>query len=377
MTWVPDRPLLGTLVLRALADIDAALGAEAALDPDAPEYVLAANAAAQADGVYGSAEQIARNIVPGRDNDPEALRRHSRNWLGDDDGPRTASPARLPIVDSGNSVDGTPIPTGTRFRTGDGALYETTEDLVVGTDDITVLSIAAEGETGYGASGNKVPGLTLTRVTEVDDLDTLWIVDGDPADGAIGGGADEETHDELADRTEFSAQNPPQAGTRANIEAWAREVPGVGKAWAYSWVRGPGTTTVFFTRSDPDNPLPDATLRNTVQAHLDEKIALHSDGIILVGEMVAHTVTPTIALKPNNSTTRSAAYAALREAIILRRKAGDGTWYLDRSWLTEALSAAVGEEGHTLTVPAADITPALGHLVVLAAFNAVTFTTKT
>lgn len=374
MAFDPDTPTPATLVQRAIADVDAELGAEAALNPDAPEYVLAAVAAGLAHGVYGTLRSVAKNIVPNADMDEAAALEHARHWLGNEDGRREASPATLPIVDDGSSDDGTEIPAGTRWRAGNGALYETIEDLVFGTDDITVQSIAAEGETGFGAEGNLTPGTTLTLVSEIvgGGLASTWTVDGDPADDPIGGGADQETIAELAERIEYAAQNPPSGGTAADYVRWAREVPGVVKAWAHARLRGFGTITVFFTRSDTSNPIPDSTLVDAVQEYLEEKAPLQV-GILYATAPVAQEVDFEIALKPNTATTRAAVTAALRAVFATRGEPGDGSTYFDITWLSEAISAAVGETGHTMTVPAADFTPALGYLPVL---GDITFSTK-
>jgi len=362
MSFEPDTPTIATLIQRAFADIDAELGAETALDENAPEYVLGAVTAGLGHGCYATIKSVAKNIVPSAECDEAALLEHARMWLGNDDGRREASPASLPITGTGTT--GTPIPAGTRFRASDGGLYETLEELIFETDNVVVQSIAVDGETGYGAEGNKVPGATLTLVDEVVGLDGEWTVDGDPADGAVGGGADQETLEELADRIEFAAQNPPSGGIGTDYERWAREVPGVGKSWAYARLRGPGTITVYFTRSDPDNPIPDAPLVALVQAHLDERAGLQV-GSVLATAPIAYAIDPVIAIKPNTATSQAAASAAMREAIAFYRRPGDGSTYFDRSWLTQALSGAVGETGHTLTTPAADFTPPVGRLPVL------------
>jgi uncharacterized phage protein gp47/JayE len=373
MAFEPDIPTIGTLVQRATADVNAELGADSALIDTSDEHVLAAVSAGLAFHCYGTLRNVAKNVVPSADNDETALAEHARFWLGNEDGRRDAAPATLPIVDDGSSVADTEIPAGTRWRGSDGALYENIELLVYGTDEIVVQSIAAEGEVGYGAGGNRVPGSVLTLVTEVPGLASSWEVDGDPADGPIGGGADQETLEALADRVEFAAQNPPGGGKSSDYVLWAREVAGVGKAWAYPRLRGPGTVDVFFTRADTTNPIPDVSLVANVQAHLDEMSPI-TVGVVFATAPVAAATPISIAIKPNNAATQAAVTAALRDAFLANAQPGNGTTiYFDRSWLTAAASSAVGELGHTLTVPAADFTPALGQLPTL---GAITFSTK-
>lgn len=372
MAFEPDTPTVGTLVGRAIASIDAALGAEQALIEGSDEYVLAAMSGGLAHGCYGSLRSVAKNIVPSAENDETALAEHARFWLGDEDGRRDAAPATLPLVDDGSSVADTEIPAGTRWRASDGALYESIVDFIYGTDDIEVQSISVEDEVGYGAEGNRIPGATLTLVDEVVGLASEWTVDGDPGDGAIGGGSDQETLAELAERVEFSAQNPPSGGTAPDYVRWARSVSGVGKAWAVARLRGPGTVTVWFTRSDTSSPIPDAPLVANVQERLDESTPLQV-GLAYAGTLVAYEVDITIAIKPNTAATRAAVTSALEDAIIARAEPGNGVDYFDRSWLTEAASQAAGETGHDMTIPAADFVVPLGNYPIL---GTITFSTK-
>lgn len=372
MAFEPEIPTLQTLVGQSVADIDVALGIETALLDTQPEFVLATNNATMAHGNYLAIRRVARNIVPGADNDEDALAAHARNWLGNDDGKRPAAPATLTLVGSGTA--GTPIPTGTRWRrTSDSALYATTADLVFETDDVEVTAIAAdEDEAGWGAAGNTVPGATMTLVDEIAGLDAEWTVDGDPADGAVGGGADEETHEALAARVEDRAQNPPRGGTLADYEAWAREVSGVGQAWARKGLYGPGTVQVFIVRDNADDPEADAELVENTQDHIDT-VSPAQAGAVTVAAASPYSISITVAIKPNTDAMQSAVEAALREAIALYAFTSDGEEYFDRSWLTQALSNTVGEIGHTMTVPAADIPLTIGRFPVL---GTITFSTK-
>lgn len=373
MPFEPQIPTLSALVSQSVADIDVALGVETALLDTQPAFVLATNSATMAHGNYLAIRRVAQNIVPGVANDPEALIDHARNWLGNDDGKRPAAPARLTIVGSGTTA--TVIPLGSRWRRdSDSALYETTvADLVFETDEITVTAIAAaDGEAGWGASGNTTPGSGMTLVSEIVGLDAEWTVDGDIADGPIGGGSDEETHEALADRVEQRAQNPPRGGTLGDYEAWAREVSGVGQAWAYKGLSGPGTITIFIVRSDPNEPEADSALVLNVQEYVDT-VSPAQAGAVQVVAASPLSVTIAAAIKPNTAATQAACDTALEEAFALHASAGDGTLYFDRSWLTAALSGAVGEIGHTLTTPAADFSVPLGRIPVL---GTTTYSTK-
>lgn len=363
MPFEPAIPTIAALQARAVSDIDVALGVEQALLDTQPEFVLATNAAALAYGNYLALRHLALQVIPSASNDDDVLDQHARLWLGASEGRRAASPATLTIVGSGTA--GTTVPSGTRWRSSTGALYATAAELEFGTDDIRVTAIAAnDTEPGWGASGNLVPGVTLTLADEVVGLDAEWTVDGDPLDGPVGGGADRETSAELAARIEFRAQNPPRGGTLEDFEAWAREVAGVGQAWAYKGLAGPGTVTVFFVRDDATNPIPDSTLVANVQAYLDLKAPAQA-GVIQAVAPSPVALNPRLLLKPNTAATRAASTASINETVALRSVASDGSIYFDISWLSEAVSTAVGEEGHTLTAPVADVQLAIGEIAVV------------
>lgn len=354
-------PTLERLVNRARADVEAALSNGAAWLRRVVEYGIAPVWAGLAYGLYGRLPTLANDIVPGPQNSPDGLRAHASQWLGSTGNP--AQPATLPIT--GTGTEGTTISIGTIFRRADGALYSTAVEYTFGVDQVEVVSTAAEGETGYGASGNTIVGAELTLVSEVPGIDGTWTVDGTPGE-TVGAGADQETHESLADRVSARGAEPPAGGRAADFVAWAREVSGVGEAWAYAGINGPGTVTVFFIRSDPDNPIPDSTLVAAVQAYVVEQAPVAA-GTIQVLAPTAVALDPVVAIRPNTTAIQEAATASMRAEVLLRRSPGDGTdsVYFDRSWLTDALSDALGEEGHTLTSPATDVALAIGELPVL------------
>ncbi len=359
-TYELEVPTLQQLVRRAQSDMEAELGTEAALLRKTPERVFATVAAGLAFGTYGKQISTARNIVPSADNNPEALEKHALLWLGDEDGKKPAAPAQLPI--SGTGVADTPIPANRRWRRDpDGVLYENQDASVFSAaTPVIVQSIALEGEPGFGADGNTVAGQTLTLVTPVVGLDAEWTVDGDPLDPAVGGGADEETQEALAARVENRAQNPPRGGAIGDYVSWALEVPGVGQAFEVVGLSGAGTITVFIVRADIDSPLPDAVLLAEVQEHLDEEAPLGVTVFVLAPTLL--DLNPKIQIQPFTTAVEDAITASLVDIISRRAVPGE---IFRRSHITEAISLAIGEFDHTLTVPAADVVTTSTQLLVI------------
>ncbi len=365
-------PTLVRLVDEARADIKAVRSSGAAFLRKTVEYAIATVAGGLVYGLYSRLPQIAKDIVPGPQNSESALLHHASLWLATDEDRLPASPARLTIT--GTGTEGTELDEGTRFRRSDGALYETTELLVFGTDDIVVQSIALEGEAGYGDDGNTLVGDELTLVDNIVGLDAAWIVEGE-VDDTVGGGSDLESLPSLADRVLERGANPPRGGKLADYEAWARaSSSAVGNAFASAGLGGPGTIWISIVTDDPLDPFPDGALLDVVEEHVLEEAHVQV-GTILIFAPVALELDPDIELSPNTSATRAAAIAAMEEIIAMRATPGqygnDGLFR--RSWLTEALSGTFGEIDHTLVSPAEDVEVGVLELVRL---GTPTFSTK-
>ncbi len=310
-----------------------------------------------ADGIYGSIQVLARDIVPGPDNTDGAAEAHAVLWLGDEDGRKGAFPASLDITGSG--VDLTPIPAATQFRRSDGAIYETSDDLFFSTTAgffIEANSVAKEGEPGFGASGNTVPGTILTLVQSIPGLQPDWTVDGAGID-PIGGGADEETVPALSSRTVDRAQNPPRGGAKGDYVAFARAVEGVSFAWERE---AEGVVIVYIVRESLVSPIPDAELVARVQEEIDRQAPLGATVLVLAP--TSKVLGPSIEVSPFTPEVVSAVTASLDEVIALRAVPGQ---IFRISHLREAVSIAQGEVDHEFLDPVADVVVADGELLTL------------
>lgn len=354
-------PTPSALVARAQSDIQAALQNGQAWIRKTVEYALSTVTSGLAYGVYGQLTSLSLDIIPGPQNSEGALEHHALLWLDTPEGRKDPVAARLPLT--GEGVSGTSVPVGTRFKRADGVLYETTEPIVIDTDQMVAESIALEGAAGFGADGNTDAGAELQLVTPVIGLGDTWVVSGSPGEN-VGAGADLESLDALADRVLERTQNPPAGGRLPDYDAWASEVGGVGEAWAYAGTLGPGTILIFIVTDDPNAPIPSNDLVNVVLTNVLNR-APAQVGTVRVMAPILFPINIEASIKPLTSQTELDIIAALAEAIALRGSPSDGNQYFDRSWLTEAISTVVGEVGHTLQVPAADIPLAIGELPTL------------
>ena len=222
----------------------------------------------------------------------------------------------------------------------DGVQYQTTADATV-TVPTATASVAA---LVAAAAGNRTTGQTLTLTSPIVGVQSSATA------GALTGGADLESDDDLRARLIDRIQQPPHGGDAHDYVTWALEVPGVTRAWCFPMELGEGTVTVRFVRDDDASLIPDAGEVAAVQAYID---ALRP--VTAAVTVVAPTAVPlafSIAVAPNTAAVKAAVQAELSDLIARESKPG-GTIYL--SHIRAAISAAVGEDNYTMSAPSAAI----------------------
>jgi len=346
-----SRPALPTLIARAEADIETRLpGADARLRRSNLN-VLARVHSGAAHGLYGYLDWIARQVLPDT-AESEMLERHASIWKV----PRlAAAPAIGAVVFTG--TNGATIPVGTPLLRSDGAEYVTTAEGVVAGGSVEVGVTAS----AVGQVGNAVAASVLNLEAPIAGVNSTATVTA----GALTGGADIESDDSLRARLLARIQAPPHGGASHDYVAWALEVAGVTRAWCYPQELGLGTVTVRFVRDDDASPIPDAGEVAAVQAYIDALRPVTAD--LTVVAPVAVPLDFTISITPDTSAIRAAIEAELRD--LLRRESEPGATIL-LSHIREAISLAAGENDHTLTVPAANVTHAVGEM---ATFGTITW----
>ncbi len=280
---------------------------------------------------------------------------------------RTAAVAATGEVDA-TGTTGTVIPAGTELQSSTGQRYTVDEDVTVagGTATLTVTASTA------GEDGNEDSGGTLIFVSPIVGIDTEATV----ASGGITGGADEETDAELRDRVLLRKRNPPHGGCEYDYEAWALEYPGVTRVWTFPEYQGIGTIGVTFVMDDSTPYIPSAATRALVRAYLVEHedpatgltigCPITAEPGLFVFEITEITQNFEINIYPNTVTVQNAVTAELTDFFL--RNGGPGET-IRISKLSEAISLASGEQYHSLTTPAADITVPENQIYTLGAIT--------
>lgn len=262
---------------------------------------------------------------------------------------------------TGTGAASTTYPAGVRYLTS-GISYVTTAPFT--TDGAGAFTAAVQAEATGAATNREVGGaLTLADPSLYPTLSSTAVVGPD----GIGGGADIEDIESLRARTLARKSAPPQGGSLPDYERFALDVSGVVKAWAYPFVGGIGTVAVYVLFQGRTNLIPTIGDVAAVQAAIDARRLIRVDDVTVVAP-IAEAVNVTIAgLANDRPEVRAAIEANIRAVFFDRVRPGIASdpFVLSRSWISEAISTATGEERHTLNVPATDLTFTGGHIPVL------------
>lgn len=252
-------------------------------------------------------------------------------------------------------TDGAAMPEQTLMQRADGAQYESTAEAVV-QDGEALVPVRAVTP---GAGGNAVAGTTLSLVQPVPGFDFSGAV----AEDGIAAGVDVEDVEAMRGRLITRWQEPPQGGAVADWKAWALEVPGVTRAWAYARWMGLGTVGVLFTTDNAESPIPDATMVQRVRDYLTDPARKPITADVYVVAPTARAVDVVIQdLSPLTEAVKEAVREELKD--LFRREGEPGRVVLV-SHIREAISTAVGEYDHVLVEPVNNIYPEKHELPML------------
>ncbi|ROR49955.1 UNVERIFIED_ORG: putative phage protein gp47/JayE [Providencia alcalifaciens] len=144
-----------------------------------------------------------------------------------------------------SGLPGSIIPKGSKLNRGDGYLYETTQEAIIdnkGERLLSIIAILPDSHTaeGGGADGNSPAGTKLTLDISIMGVSSEFI-----AIDPIVGGTDVEPEDEFRRRILEAYQNPSQGGNENDYIKWAKEVPGVTRAWVKRRLLGAGSVGIY------------------------------------------------------------------------------------------------------------------------------------
>ena len=342
-----DRPSLSDLIAEAQADAVAEAGLEEDPLRRADLLVHARVQAGLNHGVYGYVAWTARQLFVDTAEE-EALMRRARIHL---EVPRKpAAAATCPAV-SFTVQPGAVVPAGVVLKALDGQLYETTA-AATGAAPLLVAPIRAQVP---GVAGNRPAGQALSLVSPVDGVQSSATA------GLISGGTDIEHIEEVRARLIFRLRNPPQGGSAADYEDWARSVPGVTRAWVTPNGAGAGTVVVRFVRDGDVDLIPSAAQVQLVRDYILARRPATATPYVLAPTRSLLNFS-FLGLTPDNAATRNAVAAEL--ADLLRREAVPGGILL-LSHIRAAISQATGERDYVLAAPAADVVAPTGAIFTL------------
>lgn len=201
-------------------------------------------------------------------------------------------------------TDTTIVPAGTLIQLATGVRYLTDTAVEISGGSATV-SITAETAGVSGNSSlttfllvNPIPGIS----SEVNSIESS---------NGPSGGSNTESLEAFRARYLDYVRQPPAGGRAYDYERWAKEVAGVGQAWAFDVYNGPGTVGVII--GNDNEPVSEA-IKATCAAYIETKKVLGST--IYVVDIVPTVYDFAIEL-PAGDYDKSASVTAQMEQLFL------------------------------------------------------------
>jgi uncharacterized phage protein gp47/JayE len=325
---------------------------EADFERNAPDALRRADAKVAARALSGTAFElygyqgyIARQSNPAT-CDEEMLLRWADWRLEDGRTPAVAARGLATVTGSSGAL----VDADQLYQLPDGRRYRVTAAVTL-MDGVASLALEAED---VGALGNVAAG-TLTGVTPVLGVNSSAVIG---ADGLVGG-AELESVEALRVRVQAAFKNPSKVGNGDDYIEWAKEVPGVTRAWALPRWMGPGTFGLVFVRDGDLDLIPTPAQVAEVQAYLDKKRPVTAEVYAIAP--VARPINFSIRLVPDSTALRAAVTQALRGLTV---DEGGSNQTLKITHVRAAISNTPGETDHVLSVPAGDVVMAANEVAV-------------
>lgn len=261
----------------------------------------------------------------------------------------------------GAGAASTTYPAGVRWYSG-GVTFVSTAPFTSDGAGAWTASVRAE-QTGATTNRSADAVMTLADASLYPTLVSQALVSA----AGLGGGADTEGKESLRQRGLDRKARPPQGGALPDYEQFARDVPGVLKAWAWQFTNGIGSIAVYFLFDGRPNSIPTSADVEAVQAAIDARRLIRVDDAVAIAP-IASSVDITITdLSVDTAEVRAAIEGNLIELFAERARPGIASdpFVLPVAWISESISTATGEDRHTLTMPASDLTFTNGHIPVL------------
>lgn len=259
-------------------------------------------------------------------------------------------------------VSSTAIPQGLRLRGVSGVTYETLEGAEVDGSGEALVDIQAVDP---GAAGNLGAGSVLTLISPLAGLDPQSAaVDED----GLAGGADAESPQSLLDRYIARKRQVPMAGAEYDYPRWVLEefpaahvktLPLQGDCRDIAV----GVVVAMGTREDPRAPTPaeiEAISRHLGRINGPEGVRPVTADVQVL-PVAIQSVPLRLTVRPDTPGVRAAVTSAVQAFFANEAMIGER---LSFSRLSEAISAAPGEQSHVLIEPGRDVIPGNDRLLV-------------
>lgn len=252
------------------------------------------------------------------------------------------------------ATPGTVVPAGLRFGRGDGAIYTT---LAAETATGTTVALTVEADLA-GAAGNADPGIRLTLADPdeaLEGLDTEAVVGPE----GLAGGGDPEALESFRARVLARKRRPPQGGAAPDYETWTREaLLQVDRVWVDSFNNDARSVWVAFTVTDQPDGIPTPGQVAVVQNYINDAVRRPVTARAYAVAPARLPVPVTIrGLTPDTLDVRQSVDEEVNATFADLAEPGrpSGATVFSRSWLTEAVARAVGEDRHEILSPVNDI----------------------
>lgn len=367
------RPTLSNLRSQVAQDISAALPRADALLRFSNLNIMGVAQANLANLHYGYLDWIALQATPFTATDE-----YLEGWAALKGIYRKGAASATGKVDFA-ATSGSIIPSGTLLARSDGATAVTLDDSAEFDGRVSVRATMVPDPAGSaGAFGNAAVGVTMSLSQAIAGIQANGVVV-----VAFTGGADIEKDDLLRGRMLEAYQSTPQGGDRSDYVRWAREVPGVTRAWCSPNSFGAGTVVVYVMFDEAnarDGGFPQggngvATDESRAQAGTGDQVMV-ANHILPMQPVTAlvYVVAPVAApvdflLSGVPAGRRAAVQDALSDVFFRTGKATGGMTPIAYAW--SAIAAVAGVSDFVIVAPVADIFNAIGTLPIV---GTITFT---
>lgn len=337
-----DRPTLRELITQMTTDAEREAGAKQLRQSNL--RVLPKVFAYACHGLYGFITWILKQLFPDTAEKQYLERQATIQGIYR----RAASKATGTLTVS--YTEGATLPVGTIFMADDQTRYETTAEPEVGSYTVPVQCLEV------GTIGNREAGQTYTLVSPVTG------VDAEAVGSEMAGGAEAESDESLRERLLYRLRNPPRGGTATDYVAWAKEVPGVTRAWCFPKEQGIGTVVVRFATDElTDDGIPTSGMVQIVADHIAESAPVTAATTVVapVAKPVDFRIKDLI---PDSESVRAQVEAELKSLFVREATPGEA---LLISHIRQAISSAAGEEDFELLEPTADVPAVSTQLLVV------------